>query len=110
MNFLRVLWVVLFCLPGFCQDAPMFRGNPAHTGVYQAAGISKFSKVKWKFHTDGSVFSSPAVVNGVVYIGSGDGNLYAVDQGTGALKWKFPTGSRVTSAPAVDGGVAFFTS
>ena len=88
----------------------MFRGNSAHTGVYQAAGISKFSKVKWKFHTDGSVFSSPAVVNGVVYIGSGDGNLYAVDQETGALKWKFPTGSRVTSSPAVDGGVAFFTS
>lgn len=88
----------------------MFRGNPAHTGVYQAAGVPKFSKVKWKFHTDGSVFSSPAVTNGVVYVGSGDGNLYAVNQETGALKWKFPTGSRVASSAAVDGGVAFFAS
>lgn len=88
----------------------MFRGNAMHTGVYQAAGVPKFSKVKWKFHTDGSVFSSPAVARGVVYIGSGDGNLYAVDQETGALKWKFPTRSRVASSPAVDGELVFFAS
>jgi len=88
----------------------MFRGNPQHTGVYQAAGVPKFSKVKWKFHTNGSVFSSPAVAGGVVYVGSSDGILYAVDLESGTLKWKFPTGSRVASSPAVDGGVVFFAS
>src|SRR5436853_5199666 len=108
MNSLRALTVLLFCLPGLCQDAAMFRGNPMHTGVYQAVGVPKFSQVKWKFHTNGSVFSSPAVAGAVVYVGSGDGNLYAIDQESGALKWKFPTGSRVASSPAVDGGVAFF--
>ena len=88
----------------------MFRGNPQHTGVYQAGGVPKFSKVKWKFHTNGSVFSSPAVAGGVVYVGSSDGILYAVDLESGTLKWKFPTGSRVASSPAVDGGVVFFAS
>jgi len=88
----------------------MFRGNPQHTGVYQAAGVPKFSKVKWKFHTNGSVFSSPAVASGVVYVGSSDGILYAVGIESGTLKWKFPTGSRVASSPAVDGGVVFFAS
>jgi len=88
----------------------MFRGNPLHTGVYQAAGVPKFSRVKWKFHTNGRVFSSPAVANGVAYIGSDDQNLYAVDLETGTLKWKFPTGSRITSSQAVDGGSAFFAS
>jgi outer membrane protein assembly factor BamB len=88
----------------------MFRGNPQHTGVYQAAGVPKFSKVKWKFHTNGSVFSSPAVAGGVVYVGSSDGILYAVGIESGTLKWKFPTGSRVASSPAVDGGVVFFAS
>lgn len=27
----------------------------------------------------GAIFSSPLVVNGVVYFGSSDGNLYAID-------------------------------
>jgi outer membrane protein assembly factor BamB len=35
--------------------------------------------------------SSPAVANGKVYFGSGDGNVYAVDAQAGTLMWKFPT-------------------
>lgn len=32
----------------------------------------------WSYTTGGDgVYSSPAVANGVVYVGSGDGNLYA---------------------------------
>ncbi len=33
----------------------------------------------WTFATGSSVQSLPAVANGVVYAGSGDGNLYAFD-------------------------------
>ncbi len=110
MNYLRALTVVLLCVPGLSQNAAMFRGNSLHAGVYKAVGVPKFSRVKWKFHTNGRVFSSPAVENGVVYVGSEDNNLYAIDQETGALKWKFPTGSRVDSSPAVDGGLVFFGS
>lgn len=88
----------------------MFRGNLRHTGVYDAAGVAKLSGVKWKFHTSGYVISSPAVANGVAYVGSTDGNLYAVDLQSGAQKWKFKTGARVVSSPAVDAGVVFFGS
>ena len=35
-------------------------------------------KEKWQFETGGSVQSSPAVSNGVVYVGDYDGNLYAI--------------------------------
>jgi outer membrane protein assembly factor BamB len=31
----------------------------------------------WSYATGNGVGASPAVVNGVVYIGSGDGNVYA---------------------------------
>ena len=47
----------------------MFRGDLAHSGVYKAQGIPKFSQVKWKFHTDGQVISSPAVADGMVFVG-----------------------------------------
>ena len=110
MNVLRTLCVLFLSLSCWSQDAVMFRGNPQHTGVYQAVGVSRFNKVKWKFHTNGSVFSSPAVAGGVIYVGSGDGNLYAVDLQSGGLKWKFPTASRIPSSPAVDAGVVFFVS
>ncbi|HYM02260.1 MAG TPA: PQQ-binding-like beta-propeller repeat protein, partial [Stellaceae bacterium] len=36
-------------------------------------------KVLWKTHTGGAIDSSPAVVNGVVYVGSNDFSVYAID-------------------------------
>ncbi len=51
----------------------MFRGNLAHTGVYDAAGVPKLTGLKWKFHTGGLIISSPAIANGLVYVGSTDG-------------------------------------
>jgi len=88
----------------------MFRGDLQHTGVYGAVGVPKLTGVKWKFHTGGRVISSPAVVNGVAYVGSTDGNLYAIDAGSGALKWKFETKSWEVSSPAVVAGVVYFLS
>lgn len=91
-------------------DSPMFRDDAAHTGIYDAAGVPKFTRIKWKFLTEGRVYSSPAVVKDVIYFGSTDHNLYAVNLGDGTLKWKFKTGSSVTSSPAVEDGVVYFGS
>jgi eukaryotic-like serine/threonine-protein kinase len=88
----------------------MFRGNLAHTGVYDVPPIQTLTGVKWKFHTKGRIISSPAVVGGVAYVGSTDGYLYAVDLASGAQRWAFKTGARITSSPAVDSGGVFFTS
>jgi outer membrane protein assembly factor BamB len=54
--------------------------------------------------------SSPAVWNGTVYFGSGDGNVYAVDVATGALKWKYKTGDVVHASPAIANGTLFIGS
>ena len=105
-----LLTTLLLCMSSFGQDAAMFRGDLAHTGVYKGQGIPKFSQVKWKFHTDGQVISSPAVADGTVFVGSTDGNLYAVDLASGAQTWKIFTGVRVTSSPAVENGVVYFGS
>jgi eukaryotic-like serine/threonine-protein kinase len=88
----------------------MFRASLEHTGVYSAAAVPMFTGVKWKFQTNGRVISSPAVANGLVYVGSMDQNLYAVDQQTGALKWKFATEGPVVSSAALAGGIVYFAS
>src|SRR6185312_11658483 len=54
--------------------------------------------------------SSPAVVGGTVYFGSGDHNVYAVDAAAGTLKWKVATGNVVHASPAVADGVLYIGS
>jgi len=71
-------------------------------------------RLKWSYATGAAVYSSPAVANGVVYVGSTDGNFYALDASTGAELWSFTVGSsiedRVYSGPAVANGVVFVGS
>lgn len=95
--------------PALLPDAT-FRANLAHTGAYDSAPVTKFHHVKWTFPTGGWILSSPAVSNGLVYIGSDDNNLYAVDSASGAAKWKFATEGPVRSSPAVAEGVVYFGS
>lgn len=84
-----------------------FHGNAARTGVYDSAGPRQLGTVKWTFKTGGPIVGSPAVAGGVVYIGSEDGILYAVDQETGKEKWKFETPRQVVSTPTVANGVVY---
>ncbi len=64
--------------------------------------------LKWTFTTPDPVRSSPAVANGVVYVGSR--HLYALDASTGALKWTFMTGGYIEGSPVVVDGVVYFGS
>lgn len=77
---------------------------PAEKTVFRQA------TAKWSFATGGEVWASPAVSGGVVYIGSDDGFLYALDAKTGAEKWRFKTGKGVRSRPAVGSQAICFLS
>jgi len=85
----------------------MFRGGPEHSGVYPG-GVDGFAGVKWRFQAGGAVRSSPTVANDVVFIGSTDGRLYALDAVGGAELWRFDGGSSVNSTAAVAGGLVFY--
>ena len=54
--------------------------------------------------------SSPVVADATVYMGSGDGHVYAVDARTGTLRWKFRTGDVVHASPAYADGVVYVGS
>jgi outer membrane protein assembly factor BamB len=103
------LVVLAISLSVSAQQTAMFRGGAAHLGQYAgpAAGIDH---VRWAFRTGGRVFSSPTVADGVVYVGSDDHFLYALDATTGGEKWKFKTGGNVRSTPAVWHGRVYFLS
>jgi outer membrane protein assembly factor BamB len=82
--------------------------NP-YENVLSSGNVSGLTKA-WSFATGSFVDSSAAEVDGVVYIGSEDFSLYALNATTGALLWSFPTGGFVESPPAVANGVVYFGS
>lgn len=71
--------------------------GPANVGGLQ---------LDWSYQTGGPV-GLPAVANGVLYVGSEDTNLYALNASTGALLWTYATGVAFTSSPGVANGVAY---
>src|SRR5262249_14494252 len=57
--------------------------------VRASSSIEPQGRQKWEFATDGLVTSSPIVANGIVYFGSGDHHLYALDAASGQQRWSF---------------------
>ncbi|MCW4010226.1 MAG: PQQ-binding-like beta-propeller repeat protein [Candidatus Bathyarchaeota archaeon] len=84
----------------------MWRGNTATPGVVQGTGPLCLAP-EWSFTTEGPITSSPAAVNGKVYFGSQDGNIYCIDAYDGTPIWNFTTQHRVYSSPAVVGDRVF---
>lgn len=108
---------LLFCLLLFLPTVkasddspwPMFRGGPRHTGRSPYQGVQE-DNVKWSYNTGGMItFSSPAIgSNGIIYVGSKDNKLYALNP-DGSLKWSYKINvseasvaiDRVRSSPAI---------
>jgi outer membrane protein assembly factor BamB len=58
----------------------------------------------WEFATRSRVESSPAVVDGRVYVGSNDGRFYVLDEATGQKVWEFEAGAPLSASPAIAQG------
>ena len=54
--------------------------------------------------------SSPVVVDGQVYVGSLDGNIYSLAADTGTINWTFKTGQKVRATPTLADGVLYIGS
>lgn len=65
---------------------------------------------KWQFRSRRAVVSSPAEANGLVYFGSVDYSLYALDATSGWVVWRFRTGKSIVSSPAVGEDLIVFGS
>jgi len=91
-------------------DWPMFRYDLGRSGTTVSRGPKKGARRLWRYRTGDDIFSSPAVAEGVVYIGSYDDNLYALDAKSGKLLWKYETGDHVCPSAAVAEGVVYIGS
>jgi serine/threonine-protein kinase len=85
-------------------------GRLGATSAVVAMDLDKRSQV-WRYPATGGLKQplrgAPVIDSGTVYVGSDDGNVYALDEKTGAKRWAFQTGARVQTSPAVAGGAVF---
>ncbi|MEM3845796.1 MAG: PQQ-binding-like beta-propeller repeat protein [Candidatus Parvarchaeota archaeon] len=90
------------------SNGVLYIGNEA--GYLDAINITN-GQLNWSYKTGGYILSSPAVdADGTIYVGSEDGNLYALNS-NGSLYWKYPTGNVVGTSPVIaPGGYVYFGS
>ena len=56
------------------------------------------------------MLSSPVIADGIVYIGSLDHKLYALNASNGNQIWNYTTGNNIVSTPAVANGIVYVGS
>lgn len=84
----------------------MYQRDPAHTAFVSDEDTPK-GELKWRFETGSPIFSSPAVVDGRVYLSTGDSRILALDENSGVLLWEHEVTAPVNSSPAVAGDLVF---
>ncbi|HNS83537.1 MAG TPA: PQQ-binding-like beta-propeller repeat protein, partial [Methanolinea sp.] len=107
------LFILLLVVSGYAAadgEAWKFRSDLSNSGVYDDGGMRPDGMTVWNYTTENEVYSSPTVVDGVVYIGSDDHSLYAFNAVTGDLIWSYMAGREIRSSPAVADGVVYFGS
>jgi outer membrane protein assembly factor BamB len=63
----------------------------------------------WRFKA-GAIESSPLLVDGVLYFGTFDDKLYALDARTREVRWAYKTGDNVKGGAVFSGGTIYFGS
>jgi outer membrane protein assembly factor BamB len=64
----------------------------------------------WNYTTGNYVSSAPAVAGGMVFVGSYDYSVYALNASTGVKIWSYKTDYEVLSSAAVVDGTVFIGS
>jgi outer membrane protein assembly factor BamB len=86
-------------------DWPLFRGNALQTGVADSV-LPDTLEIIWTFKAKDAIEAAAAIADGVVYIGSLDEHLYALNLKTGEKKWEYKAGP-IAAPPSVRGKLIY---
>lgn len=84
--------------------------NPTSPGMKNVKAVSGDIKALWTFECEDEVRGSPTIQDGVLYIGSYDNNLYALQAASGDFIYKYATDAGIVSKPVIYEGNIYFGS
>lgn len=90
-------------------DWPLLHGDLKRDGGASTSGGSHLT-LSWTYCTGAAISSSPIVHAGVVYIGSTDSTLTALNVQTGKMLWNIQTDAALYSTPIIQDGVLYICS
>jgi outer membrane protein assembly factor BamB len=95
--FLLQLKSRIIAVATICLLTPIASFSQASISKNEISDFEKMPEVKWKYHTNKPLLSSPVINGDIVYIGGLDSTLYAIDVNSGNVKWKFSTLGEIRS-------------
>ena len=73
--------------------------------------LSLSGQRKWAYRTKRGILASPIVdADGICYVGSQDGFMYALDAGNGFVLWRYRTNGPIIASAVLQGGYLYFGS
>ena len=81
----------------------LYRGNPQRTGVVDVTAVRQQPEVKWQTRVSETWLMPPMLAGGILYTGSGDGVLYALNAETGQQIWSADGFGQLESTGAIAG-------
>ena len=100
-----IIFVLIFGISDTSANWQNFGGDIQHSGYSESSPVPL--GLIWEYKVGSSDISSPIVDTGVLYVGSDDDNLYAIDIMTGKLKWKYTANGKIYTPTTKDGNVFF---
>lgn len=99
---------------GTVGDGPLVVTGETDEDAFEAAAVvaldAATGEERWRYGEFGrkeNVDASPAVADGTVFVGGGEGAVVALDAATGGERWRRETGASVRASPAVAGGTVY---
>lgn len=92
-------------------DWDTFQFSPARFGCTDGVDVSHIVDY-WTFKTGAEIIAAPTLdpVNGIVYIGSLDDQVYALNMSTGSLLWNYTTGGQIYENAALSNGTLYVSA
>ncbi|MBN2239324.1 MAG: PQQ-binding-like beta-propeller repeat protein [Dehalococcoidales bacterium] len=97
----------------YLVGGPIIDGDRVFIGssdgrIYAYSTVSLKTAWRKPFESGDKIWSTPAVSDGTLYVGSFDKKMYALNAADGSLKWEYESGGAIITTPVIENNVVYF--
>jgi len=93
------------CWPTYAHDYERTGFQPQQTGI-NTSNVANLTPL-WAQPLNEQIVVSPVIDDGMAFVATGAGNVYAFNESTGTILWKQSLGGPILETPTIDHGLLF---